>query len=113
MIAIDFDGTIAEYDDWKGAGVVGKPIPGAVEFVRKVHELGFNVAIFSTRAASEEGKNAIIQWIHENKLGDIISGVTHEKSGMFELIVDDRGITFAGDYRSVLKEIIRRGHNKR
>ena len=30
-IAIDLDGTLAEYDGWKGIDNIGKPIKGAVE----------------------------------------------------------------------------------
>ena len=47
--AFDFDGVIAEYDGFKGADVVGKPIESVVEAIRKLKRQGHKVIIYSTR----------------------------------------------------------------
>lgn len=108
MIAIDFDGTIAKHDGYKGWDDVGEPMPEALQFIRTVAKLGYPVAIFSARARNPGGKLAIERWVKKHKLDDIIELVTHEKLPDFLLIIDDRAIHCDGNYRDVLKEIIKR-----
>jgi hypothetical protein len=109
MIGIDFDNTIARHDTFGAADDVGEPIPGAIQFIKAVKQLGFDIVIFSARAIDPLGKKAIEQWVDENGLSEYIEFVTHEKLPSFKFIVDDRAIHFAGDYKAVIKEIIRRG----
>ena len=107
-IAIDFDKTIAEYESGTfEPGVVGKPIAGAVAFLKALRQMGFNVTVFSVRAATPEGKRAIEQWIGKYAYG-LVDGVTHEKLGFFDVFIDDRAIHFDGDYKAVMKELLRR-----
>lgn len=47
-ICVDLDGTIAEYDGWKGLEHIGDPIEGAQEFIKKLQEFS-TVIIFTTR----------------------------------------------------------------
>lgn len=109
MIAIDFDGTIAKYGEYKGWNSVGEPIDEALQFLRTVAKLGEPLAIFSARARDPRGKRAIERWVKEHKVDDIIKLVTHEKLPTFLMIVDDRAIHCQdGNYRDVLKEIIKR-----
>ena len=109
MIAIDFDGTIAKYDEFGGWEKVGEPMDEALQFLRTLARLGHPLAIFSARARDPKGKRAIEQWVKKHKLDDIIKLVTHEKSPDFILMVDDRAIHCDdGNYRDVLKEIIKR-----
>lgn len=113
MIAVDFDGTIAEWTRWTSAEDVGAPIPGAIEFIRALQKAGYRVAIFSARAHDPIGKKAIEQWIKKQGLGDIIEFVTHEKLPDFRLFIDDRAIRFEGDYRDTLKQILKIGLGER
>lgn len=48
-IAIDLDGTLSQYNGWKGSNHIGEPIPGAKEFCQKLIENGYHVTIFSAR----------------------------------------------------------------
>ena len=108
MIAIDFDGTIAKYDEYEGWDNVGKPMPEALQFLRTVARLGYPLTIFSARARDPGGKRAIEQWVKKYKLDDIIKLVTHEKLPEFLLFVDDRAIRIEdGNYRDVLKQIVK------
>lgn len=108
LIAVDFDGTIAEYEEFKGWNSVGKPIAGAIDFLKVLKEIGFDIAIYSARAKDEKGKEAIEKWVKDNGIEDLIEFVTHEKLPEFLLFVDDRAIPFNGDYKETLKEIYRR-----
>lgn len=52
-VCVDLDGVLADYSDgWQGVGVIGDPIPGAVEFTKQLAEL-FDVVIFTCRCNPE------------------------------------------------------------
>lgn len=48
-LGVDFDGTLAKYDGWKGHTVLGLPIPSMVEKVNQVRSMGVEVRIFTAR----------------------------------------------------------------
>jgi hypothetical protein len=48
-IGVDFDGTLAEFHGWKGAGQIGKPIMPMVERVKVWLAQGREVRIFTSR----------------------------------------------------------------
>lgn len=52
-IGVDFDGTLAEYDDWKGPDQVGPPIPAMIERVKRWLADGRDVRIFTARIAHD------------------------------------------------------------
>ena len=51
-VCVDFDGVLAQYDGWKGLDFTGQPVPGAVEFSRKLSELA-DVVVFTSRCCVE------------------------------------------------------------
>lgn len=51
-IAVDFDGTIAYYDSWKGPEHLGEPIPAMVARVQEWMKQGFEVRIFTARVGA-------------------------------------------------------------
>jgi len=95
-IAVDLDGTLAEYHGWKGALSIGPPIPLMAERVRAWLTAGRDVRIFTARACpgadpdvpDAEIRGTIERWCLEH-LGTVLP-ITHEKDfGMVELW-DDR-----------------------
>jgi hypothetical protein len=50
-IAVDLDGTLAEYDGWHGPDHIGKPIPRMVARVKQWLAEGKDVRIFTARAS--------------------------------------------------------------
>ena len=49
-IAIDLDGVILEYvDPWTGLDHFGEPMPGAIESIQKLKDLGYTIVIYTTR----------------------------------------------------------------
>lgn len=59
-IGVDLDGTLAEYDSWKGSAYIGRPIWPMVKRVRAWLAEGKEVRIFTARAFDpEESKIAI------------------------------------------------------
>lgn len=92
-IGVDFDGTLVEYDGWKGVNHVGKPIPAMVERVKRWRARGVEVRIFTARVGGtfEEAAAALgpILAFSREQFGEELA-VTNEKDyGMVELW-DDR-----------------------
>jgi len=78
-IAIDLDGTLAEYSGYKGIDIIGDPIPGAREFVKKLSEKAL-ILIFTCRVTyKEDGRftgqlsvlqrhSIIIEWMKKHDI---------------------------------------------
>ena len=47
-VCIDLDGTLAQWDGWKGLDHIGDPFPGAVEFVNKLSKK-YRIVIYTCR----------------------------------------------------------------
>lgn len=47
-ICVDLDGTLAEYNGWKGINNIGKPFPAAKEFMTKLSNK-YKIIIFTVR----------------------------------------------------------------
>lgn len=56
-ICIDFDGTIAMYDGWKGQGVFGDPITGVQKALCELQEKGKTLIIHTTRGEEKDIAN--------------------------------------------------------
>lgn len=48
-IAIDLDGVIFEYKDWRGLGHFGKPIKHVRKSLRLLQKMGFKIVIYTCR----------------------------------------------------------------
>ena len=89
---IDFDGTLATYDDWKGPGHVGEPIQKSIEFVKGLLKDGKKVKIFTARVANpdeeDEAREAIRKFCKEH-LGRAFP-ITNEKDPHMIGLLDDK-----------------------
>ena len=91
---VDLDGTLAEYEGWRGVNHIGRPVPMMLERVLRWLKKGDQVAIMTARVSDpvveEVARLAIEAWCLKH-LGQVIP-VTHSKDfEMFELW-DDRAI---------------------
>ena len=50
-VGFDLDGTLAEYDGWKGIDHIGKPVKPMVELMKRMHDDGKVVKIVTARVA--------------------------------------------------------------
>lgn len=85
-IAIDFDGTLAEYDHYRGDDHTGAPIEAMVQLVRKWLREERDVRLFTARHPSP----ALRRWMREH-LGEILP-ITATKDRHMQLLIDDRAI---------------------
>lgn len=103
ILCLDFDGVIHSYTSgWKGAEIIpDPPVPGAIDFIREALK-HFRVAVFSSRSNQPGGLEAMQEYIFiHSEMGfkDPIEGIEWptEKPAAF-LTIDDRAITFTGEW---------------
>jgi hypothetical protein len=94
-IGVDLDGTLAEYDDWKGMTVIGDPIMPMVDRVRQWIEIGVRVKIFTARICRqgvdrEIAEKAIREWCLKH-IGYELEVTNVKDFAMIELW-DDRAV---------------------
>ena len=94
-VGIDLDGTLAEYDYWRGSEHIGAPIPLMVERVKRWLVEGKDVRILTARVSSnnpdrEISFGVIRDWLIEHV--GIELPVTAEKDYMMCECWDDRCI---------------------
>ena len=93
-IALDFDGTLAEYESWDFQGhKIGPPIKPMVDNVKRWLKKGYKVSIFTarlshSRSESEQQIALIERFLEENDLP--ILQITCIKMWYFTHFVDDK-----------------------
>jgi hypothetical protein len=101
-VAIDFDGVIHSYTSgWTGPVPEDWPVKGAGVALKAYLNAGFEVAVYSTRAETPEGLQAIVNYIRANYGRDLVE---HERfrvtagKPMAVLYIDDRAFSFRGRF---------------
>lgn len=92
-VGVDLDGTLAEYDGWKGIEHIGDPIPAMLERVKEKLARGEDVRIFTARVAGPDGEKArryIDVWCQKH-LGRTLP-VTNVKDQQMTELWDDRAV---------------------
>jgi len=108
IVAVDLDGTILEFNEWKGHNHFGKPLKGAKEALQKLKEMGFVIIIWTTRKNREDIAKYLTEhdipfdYINENPLQPPDCDIKIYA----DYYVDDRAIEFRGDWKEVLRKIL-------
>ena len=93
-IGVDFDGTLAHYDGWRGDFEYGPPVPAMVERVKGWIQAGHLVKIFTARVSEREGVpeivDAIQDWLVDAGLPRL--EVTNVKDYAMIELWDDRAV---------------------
>jgi len=95
-VGVDLDGTLAHYDEWRGPGHVGAPIPRMVERVKEWLRQGIEVRIVTARVSGDNedhiriGATAIGAWCVQH-IGAPLPITNMKDFGMVELW-DDRAV---------------------
>jgi hypothetical protein len=97
ILCLDFDGVIHSYErGWQDGKIYGTVTPGFWEWAVKAQE-HFKLVVYSSR--SKDGIEAMHDWLIEQGWPIAIEiGFAHEKPAAF-LTIDDRALTFNGDWR--------------
>ena len=96
-IAVDFDGVIAEYDGWKGTGVLGKPRGDVVEALLALRAEGWKIIIHTTR-----GEQEVVEFLREHGIpyDEFNRNSDYHTQGIkpvADIYWDDRALCYSGD----------------
>ena len=102
-IAFDFDGVIHRYSKgWQDGDIYDEPVEGIGIVIDQLRLAGYQVVIYSTRCATEEGIVAMTDWLNEYNIK--VDGFYTEKPPAI-IYVDDRAINFNGNCEKLIKDI--------
>jgi len=102
VIAVDFDGVLNHYNGWTGQYQRYDIRSGAKEFLAGIKNLGYNIVIFTARPS--ENLEDVRGQLTEHGMDVYVSMITNVKPPAI-VYIDDRGITFKGDYDEMLNAI--------
>lgn len=95
-IGVDLDGTLAEYDHWRGPQHIGAPIMPMVDRIKGWLAEGREVRIFTARVASDnEVEKALMRKIIRDWSYDVLGvclEVTNVKDYQMVELWDDRAV---------------------
>ena len=97
-VAVDFDGVINKYKGWNGENDLSVPQSGVKYFLEELNK-EYSVIIFTVRDTENVKK-----WLKKYGLDKYVIHVTDMKPKAIAYI-DDRAITYKGNYSEVLKEL--------
>ncbi|RJO60796.1 MAG: hypothetical protein C4542_08070 [Dehalococcoidia bacterium] len=108
LICIDFDGTIAQYDGWKGIGVFGEPLPGVAAALARLRDsFRYQICVFTTRGEVD----AIRDYLKRNCIpfdyindAPVMDGQNPGKPPA-KYFIDDRAVRFEGSWTRVMRQI--------
>ncbi|MCA9194206.1 MAG: hypothetical protein KDB03_20700 [Planctomycetales bacterium] len=102
-ICLDFDGVIHSYrSGWQGHEIIpDPPIHGCEIAISKLRE-HYRVVVHSARCATQEGREAIARWLKQHRIE--VDEICEHKPPAF-VYLDDRAITFRGNWIEAISEI--------
>lgn len=105
-VVFDFDGVIHSYTSgWHGADIIpDPPVSGIANALRDIHNAGYEIVVVSTRCASEDGMEAVREWLYRNEMLLWIDKICKEKPPAI-CYIDDRAICFDGNPTTLLDKI--------
>jgi len=109
-VAIDVDGTILDYDGWKGAGNFGEPLAGAKEALEELQGNGYSIIIFTTRGVDI---GVLETWLRNHKIpfdsiNENLPGAPEnvsKKKVIATVYIDDRAIPFEGSWKGIVEKV--------
>jgi hypothetical protein len=105
-IAVDFDGVIADYDGWKGPGVLGPLRQDVFSALQTLKAEGWKIVIHTTRGLQE-----IVSYLdrHQIPYDEVNHNSDYTTGGVkpvADVYWDDRAVVYSGDARKDI-EVIR------
>lgn len=98
-IAVDFDGVIADYDGYKGIGVLGNPRPDVLEVMRQLRAEGWKILIHTTRGADEIADYLAKHGVPHDEVNRNSDYQNAGPKPVADLYWDDRAVSYSGDAR--------------
>jgi len=104
-IAVDFDGVIANYDGYKGPGVLGAPRPDVQQALRVLRDEGWKIVIYTTRGEQEISAYLARHDIPYDEFNCNSDYKTPGAKPVADVYWDDRAVCYSGDAQKDLERI--------
>jgi len=104
-IAVDFDGVIANYDGWKGFGVLGAPRDDVRRVLESLREEGWKIVVHTTRGEQEISHYLVQHGIVYDEINQNSDYRTLGVKPVADVYWDDRAVTYSGDAIEDLERI--------
>ena len=104
-IAVDFDGVIAEYDGYKGPGVLGAPRNDVREALNLLRSEGWKIVIHTTRGNDEVEGYLLRNAIAHDEINSNSDYRTQGVKPVADVYWDDRAVCYSGDAHSDITRI--------
>ena len=104
IVGIDFDHVLCDTAHVEPGHKMGPPMDGGLEALRQIARTGNVIVIFTARATSPSGRQAVEQWLHYYGVSNLIHSVTAIKTPSIQVYIDDRGYRFV-DWQTTLKDL--------
>ncbi len=106
-IAVDFDGVVADYDGYRGWGVLGAPREDVREALRALRSEGWKIVIHTTRGEKEIADYLSQYDIPHDEINRNSDYTADGLKPVADVYWDDRALRYSGDARKDL-DLIRR-----
>ena len=110
VVAVDFDGTISEYEGWQGPGVFGPPIKGCREALTRIRLRGYTIIINTTRGVDIYDVKDYLD--HHDIPYDLINTNASnapdnisDKKIIADVYIDDRALRFDGRWEGMPQQV--------
>jgi hypothetical protein len=104
-IAVDFDGVIADYDGYKGPGILGDPRPDVREALLELKKEGWKIIINTTRGEAEITEYLKQHGIPYDEFNRNSDYKTQGSKPVADVYWDDRAVCYSGDARKDIDAI--------
>lgn len=98
---IDFDDTIASNSSFPDY-IPGAPLPGAVDGIKKLDEMGYKITIFTARPWFDYANIEAYCKYYGIPVRRIICG-----KPLLRFMIDDKAVAFSGDWEQSLQEALK------
>jgi adenylylsulfate kinase len=98
VLAVDFDGVIAEYYGWKGSKVFGEPLPLVKECLQAIRDAGWSICIWTTREPVGVWHYCTQRGIPVDSINAILFRPWAKRKICADVYLDDRGLKFPGGW---------------
>jgi len=96
-VAVDFDGVIADYDGYKGPGVLGAPRLDVISAMCTLQREGWKIVINTTRGEAEIAAYLKQHGIPHDEINRNSDYTTAGPKPVADVYWDDRALCYSGD----------------
>jgi|SRR5438128_1022971 len=105
VIAVDFDGVIAEYQGWEGIGTLGSPRQDVIDALKVLREEGWKIVVYSCRASTEITPYLLQHAVPFDEVNQNSSRLCGGPKPAATVYWDDRALCYSGDAQKDLEDI--------